>query len=35
VAVHAQQADRLQRIGVLNTLAADDPESQARRATLL
>ena len=32
LAARAQQADRLRRIGVLMSLAADDPESQARLA---
>jgi putative ABC transport system substrate-binding protein len=32
LAAGAQQADRLRRIGVLMSLAADDPESQARLA---
>jgi putative ABC transport system substrate-binding protein len=30
--VHAQKADRMRRIGVLNNPAADDPDSQARVA---
>jgi ABC-type uncharacterized transport system substrate-binding protein len=30
LAAAAQQRERMRRIGVLNTLAADDPESQAR-----
>ena len=30
LAAHAQQAERMRRIGVLMNLAADDPESQAR-----
>jgi ABC-type uncharacterized transport system substrate-binding protein len=34
LAARAQQHDRMRRIGVLNTLAADDPEDQARLATL-
>ena len=32
VAARAQQAERVRRIGLLINLAADDPESQARRA---
>jgi len=32
LAAHAQQPDRVRRIGVLMTLAADDPEGQARVA---
>ena len=32
LAARAQQADRMRRIGVLMTLAADDPEGQARVA---
>jgi len=35
LAARAQQAERVRRIGVLNTLAADDPEAQARYAALL
>src|SRR5262245_31031635 len=30
LAAHAQQADRKRRIGVLMTIAANDPEAQAR-----
>ena len=30
LAAHAQQSDRLRRIGVLLTYAADDPTGQAR-----
>jgi putative tryptophan/tyrosine transport system substrate-binding protein len=33
--VHAQQGERMRRIGVLLTTAADDPEGQARIAALL
>ena len=32
LAVRAQQAERMRRIGVLMTAAADDPEGQARLA---
>jgi putative tryptophan/tyrosine transport system substrate-binding protein len=32
LAAHAQQRDRMRRIGVLMNLAADDPESPARIA---
>ena len=32
LAAHAQQAERVRRIGVLNSLAQDDPEGQARVA---
>jgi putative ABC transport system substrate-binding protein len=32
LAAHAQQPDRVRRIGVLHTQAADDPEQQARLA---
>ena len=35
VAARAQKADRMRRIGVLNTFAAEDPEGQARIAALL
>jgi putative ABC transport system substrate-binding protein len=28
----AQQADRVRRVGILNILATDDPEGQARKA---
>ena len=35
VAARAQQAERMRRIGVLMTLAADDPEVQARLAAFL
>jgi putative ABC transport system substrate-binding protein len=30
LAVHAQQPERMRRVGVLMSLAADDPEGQAR-----
>jgi putative ABC transport system substrate-binding protein len=30
LAARAQQADRMRRVGVLNPLAADDPQSQRR-----
>jgi putative tryptophan/tyrosine transport system substrate-binding protein len=33
VAARAQQPDRMRRIGVLTTIAADDPEAQARLTT--
>jgi ABC-type uncharacterized transport system substrate-binding protein len=33
VAARAQQPDRVRRIGVLMTIAADDPEAQARLTT--
>jgi putative ABC transport system substrate-binding protein len=35
LAAHAQQPERMRRIGVLMNLAADDPESQARNAAFL
>jgi len=35
LAAHAQQVDRMRRIGVLANLAADDPESQARIGSFL
>ena len=35
LAARAQKADRMRRIGVLNTFAAEDPEGQARIAALL
>jgi putative tryptophan/tyrosine transport system substrate-binding protein len=35
LAARAEQADRLRRIGVLSSLAADDPETQARHAAFL
>jgi putative ABC transport system substrate-binding protein len=35
LAAHAQQAERIRRIGVLMSLAADDPEGQARMAAFL
>jgi len=31
----AQQSERVRRIGVLSSLAADDPETQARHAAFL
>ena len=31
-AVRAQQPERVRRVGILNILGSDDPESQARRA---
>jgi len=34
-AARAQQADRMRRVGVLDSRAADDPEGQARRAVFL
>jgi putative ABC transport system substrate-binding protein len=34
-AARAQQPERMRRIGVLSSLAADDPESQARHAAFL
>src|SRR3954462_15448469 len=34
-AARAQQGERMRRIGVLMSLAADDPESQARHAAFL
>jgi len=34
-AAHAQQADRMRRVGVLLNRAADDPEEQARLAAFL
>ena len=34
-AARAQQPDRMRRIGLLYTFAADDPEGQARNAALL
>ena len=34
LAAHAQQPERMRRIGVLMYLAADDPEGQARLAAL-
>src|SRR5262245_60923697 len=33
LAVRAQQRDRVKRIGVLDSQAADDPEAQLRRST--
>src|SRR5262245_61842624 len=35
VAAHAQQSERIRRIGVFTNLAADDPESQARIGAFL
>jgi ABC-type uncharacterized transport system substrate-binding protein len=35
LAARAQQGERVRRIGVLHTPAADDPEGQARNAALL
>jgi putative tryptophan/tyrosine transport system substrate-binding protein len=35
LAARAQQGERMRRIGVLTSLAADDPESQARHAAFL
>jgi putative ABC transport system substrate-binding protein len=35
LAAHAQQPDRMRRIGVLSNLAADDPEAQKRNAAFL
>jgi putative tryptophan/tyrosine transport system substrate-binding protein len=35
LAARAQQPERLRRIGVLSSLAADDPETQARHAAFL
>jgi ABC-type uncharacterized transport system substrate-binding protein len=35
IAARAQQPERMRRIGVLMSLAADDPESQARHAAFL
>jgi hypothetical protein len=32
LAAHSQQADRMRRVGVLESRAADDPEGQARLA---
>jgi putative tryptophan/tyrosine transport system substrate-binding protein len=34
-AARAQQVDRMRRLGVLDTRAADDPEGQSRRATFM
>ena len=34
-AARAQQADRMRRVGVLDSRAADDPEGQARRAAIV
>jgi ABC-type uncharacterized transport system substrate-binding protein len=35
LAAHAQQAERMRRIGVLSAITADDPEAQARKASFL
>src|SRR5262249_50805842 len=35
LAARAQQSERVRRIGVLSSLAADDPETQARHAAFL
>jgi ABC-type uncharacterized transport system substrate-binding protein len=35
LAAHAQQSERVRRIGVLSTLPADDPEATARTAAFL
>jgi putative ABC transport system substrate-binding protein len=35
LAARAQQAERMRRVGLLMTLAADDPEAQARNAAFL
>jgi putative ABC transport system substrate-binding protein len=35
LAAHAQQAERMRRIGVLAAITADDPEAQARNASFL
>src|SRR2546422_10443752 len=35
LATRAQQAERVRRIAVLSSLAADDPETQARHAAFL
>src|SRR5258706_15916356 len=35
LAAHAQQPDRMRRIGVLVNLPADDPQAQTRNAALL
>jgi putative ABC transport system substrate-binding protein len=35
LAVRAQQRERMRRIGVLSSLGADDPETQARHAAFL
>src|SRR5271167_1902044 len=34
-AAHAQQADRMRRVGVLESRAADDPEGRARLAVFV
>jgi putative ABC transport system substrate-binding protein len=35
VAARAQQAERMRRVGVLDTLSADDPEAQARNGAFV
>jgi hypothetical protein len=35
IAARAQQRERVRRIGMLNTFAAEDPEGQARIAAVL
>jgi putative ABC transport system substrate-binding protein len=35
LAAHGQQRERMRRVGVLNPIAADDPESQRRMAAFL
>ena len=35
LAAHAQQGERMRRVGVLMNLPADDPEGQARLAAFL
>src|SRR5262245_46726888 len=35
VVVHAQQGERVRRIGYIDTLAADDPEASVRYGALL
>jgi putative ABC transport system substrate-binding protein len=35
LAAHAQQGERMRRVGVLFGLAADDPESQARHTAFV
>src|SRR5262245_58932145 len=35
LAARAQQGERMRRVGVLSSLAADDPEAQARHAAFL
>ena len=34
LSLRAQQGERMRRVGVLSTLAADDPEATARTAVL-